>query len=101
MTDNNDDDDDLLERVSSMADHLKLKGNDRRKYIHDHMTRSGYRMEPTYVRDDDGDDDDDDTDEPFFGRRRANRNDGEDRRSSRRRSGQSGRRGSQADNWYS
>jgi hypothetical protein len=51
------DDDDLLETVTKMADRLKLKGRDREKYVHEHMTRGGYRAVPRYVRDDDGDDD--------------------------------------------
>jgi hypothetical protein len=65
-----DKDDDLFETVSAMADRLKLKGQERTKYVHDHMTRGGYRAIPQYVPADDGDDDDDDDDTPFFSRKR-------------------------------
>ena len=66
-----DKDDDLYETVSAMADRLKLKGQERTKYVHDHMTRGGYRAIPQYVPADDGDDDDDDSDDtPFFSRKR-------------------------------
>lgn len=51
--DNGDDD---YAHVSAMADRLKLKGRDRSKYIHDHMTGFGYKMVPSYVRDEDDDD---------------------------------------------
>ena len=100
-----DDTDDLHDQVLAMADRLKLTGNDRRKYIHEHMTRGGFRMEPTYVKDD-GDDDDDDRD-PFFGKssgsrsasRRRSRDDDDDRGS---RSGRSrGDRRGGPDSWYS
>lgn len=100
-----DNDDDLHDKVTEMADRMGLKGNERRKYVHDHMTRSGYRMEPTYVPDDDRDGDDDDDDPPFFGRSRSarsssrsrNRDDDNDR------GGRSPRRGRSRsdDNWYS
>lgn len=65
-----DKDDDLLDAVNAMADRIGLKGGDRSKYVHDHMTRGGYKAVPTYVPADDGDDDDDDSDRPFFGSRR-------------------------------
>jgi hypothetical protein len=97
-----DQDDDFHDRVLEMADRIGLKGNDRRKYVHDHMTRGGYRMEPTYVPDDDGSDDDDDDDTPFFGKskrrsssRSRSRDDDDDRPRSRRK-----QRGG-ADDWYS
>jgi hypothetical protein len=99
-----DQDDDLHDSVTAMADRLGLKGNDRRRYVHEHMTRSGYRMEPTYVPDTDTDDDDDDDGSPFFGKSRSRsssrsrgRDDDDDRghRSPRR-----GRNRSD-DNWYS
>jgi hypothetical protein len=61
--------DDDYASVSAMADRLKLKGKDRTKYIHDHMTGFGYRMVPSYVRADD--DDDDDNGGRFFGRSRS------------------------------
>ena len=66
------DDDDLYDSVSNMADRLKLKGGERSKYIHEHMTRGGYKAVPNYVKADD-DDDDDDSSSPFFGSRRGNR----------------------------
>lgn len=62
----NDDNDDLFSTVTGMADRLKLSGKERQTYIHEHMTRSGYRMEPTYVPGGD-DDDDDDSSGGFFG----------------------------------
>jgi hypothetical protein len=52
--DDKDENDDYVS-VSRMADRLKLKGRERSKYIHDHMTGFGYRMVPSYVRDDDED----------------------------------------------
>lgn len=100
-----DDDDDFHGSVTSMADRLGLKGNDRRKYVHEHMTRGGYRMEPTYVPDDTRDDDDDDDDGPFFGRSRSRsssrsrRRDDDDSDRTPRRRGRSNRDG--PDNWYS
>lgn len=51
--------------VAAMADRLKLKGRDRSKYIHDHMTGFGYKMVPSYVREED----DDDGPSRFFGSR--------------------------------
>jgi hypothetical protein len=66
------DDDDLYDSVSNMADRLKLKGKERTTYIHEHMTRGGYKAVPNYVKADD-DDDDDDSGSPFFGSRRGNR----------------------------
>lgn len=67
-----DKDDDLLDSVTAMADRLKLKGKERGSYIHEHMTRSGYKAVPNYVRDD-GDDDDDDDSSSFFGGKRGSR----------------------------
>lgn len=69
-----DKDDDLLDSVNAMADRLKLTGRDRSRYIHEHMTRSGYRAVPQYVKDD-GDDDDDDS-SGFFGKKRRPNRDG-------------------------
>lgn len=54
------------ESVSKMADRLQLKGKDRSRYIHDHMTGFGYRMVPSYVREDE---DGEEEDSRFFGRR--------------------------------
>lgn len=90
-----DKDDDMHDRVLEMADRLGLKGNDRRKYVHDHMTRAGYRMEPTYVPGgDDSDDDDDGPDDPFFSRRKSNRD-------NRRASERPRRPRRDDDSWYS
>lgn len=55
------DTDDLLEQVTAMADRMGLEGADRRSYIHEHMTRSGYRAEPTYVREEQDESDRDDS----------------------------------------
>jgi hypothetical protein len=78
------DDDDLYDTVSAMADRLKLKGKERGTYIHEHMTRSGYRAVPNYVKADD-DDDDDDGGSGFFGgsRRRSGSSSGSRSRRSR------------------
>lgn len=57
-----------FDTVSGMADRLKLRGRDRQKYIHDHMTGLGYRHVPSYVKDDDDDDS-----SSFFGSRRRSR----------------------------
>jgi hypothetical protein len=56
--------DDFLTQVKSMAARMGLEGKDEQKYVHEHMTRAGYRMVPSYVLDDEtgGDDDKD-----FFG----------------------------------
>jgi hypothetical protein len=57
---NDKEDDDDMESVNRMADRLKLKkgSRERARYVHDHMTGLGYRMQPSYVRPDDDDDDD-------------------------------------------
>lgn len=97
-----DKDDDFHETVSAMAERLGLKGDDRRKYVHEHMTRGGYRMEPTYVPNDD----DEDEGGSFFGSsgRSRSRNDNDDnddrgnRRSSSSRSGN--RRSGRGSNWF-
>lgn len=82
---NDKDDDDLFESVNAMADRLKLKGKERGTYIHEHMTRSGYRAVPNYVKADDDDDDDDDGGSPFFGGKRKSSGSGSSSRRSRRR----------------
>ena len=81
---NNDKEDDLYESVSRMAERLGLKGSEKGKYIHEHMTRGGYKAVPNYVLADDGDDDDD-KGSGFFGgggrsrsRQRRNRDDDDD-----------------------
>lgn len=102
-----DQDDTFHDDVLRMADRLGLKGDRRRKYVHEHMTSGGYRMEPTYVPDDSGDDDDDDDKDSGFGlgrsrsrsRGRSSRDDDDGDSGRSGRSGKSGRGG--ADNWYS
>ncbi len=47
MADKNDDD--FFDQVSRMAERLGLVDDDRTKYVHDHMTRAGYKMIPSYV----------------------------------------------------
>jgi hypothetical protein len=80
---NKGDDDDIFDKVSEMAERLSLTGADRQKYVHDHMTRAGYNMVPSYVKGDN----DDDQEEDFFSRRKAKskngggRNRGDDDRS--------------------
>lgn len=92
----NEDEDDLQEQVEAMADRLGLKGRDRTRYVHEHMTRGGYRAVPQYVR---GDDDDDDDDDAFFGRSRRRRTrDSDD--DSRGRSRRSRSRDNDGDDWY-
>lgn len=49
------DKDDFLDTVVNMAERLGLEGDDRGKYVHEHMTRAGYRMVPSYVKEDEGD----------------------------------------------
>ena len=45
-----DNDDDFFDAVQSMADRLGLEGEDRAKYVHEHMTRGGYDAVPQYVK---------------------------------------------------
>jgi hypothetical protein len=97
-----DKDDDLFDTVSAMADRLKLKDGDRRTYIHEHMTRGGYRAEPTYVRDDKEDEDEDEGGSGFFGKSRSRdsqRGSSRDDRGSRDSGRTRNRRGD--DSWYS
>lgn len=92
-----DKDDDWHDKVLEMADRLELTGDSRRKYVHEHMTRAGYKMEPNYVRADD-DDDDDDSGEFFSSKRRSrrqSRDDDDDGKGSRR------RKSGGPDSWYS
>jgi hypothetical protein len=89
-----DKDDDYPDKVNEMADRLGLKGRERNTYIHEHMTRGGYRAVPNYVKADD--DDDDDHGSGFFGSR-SRRGSGGD--SSRNRS-RSRRSDSDDDTWY-
>lgn len=78
------DTDDLLEQVTAMADRMGLEGRDRRDYIHEHMTRSGYRAEPTYVREEQDDSDRDDSKgSGFFRKQGGDRDRGRGSRSDR------------------
>ena len=45
-----DNDDDFYDAVQAMADRLGLDGEDRAKYVHEHMTRGGYDAVPQYVK---------------------------------------------------
>jgi hypothetical protein len=88
-------DDDLHDSVSAMADRIGLKGRDRTQYIHEHMTRGGYRAVPQYVKDEG--DDDDEGGSGFFGgrsRSRGGRDRDDDRRSGSR------RKRDDDDDWY-
>ena len=75
-----DNDDDLMDAVTGMADRLKLKGSERQKYIHEHMTRGGYKAIPNYVKAEE--DEDEDKGSGFFGgggrSRRRSRDDDND-----------------------
>lgn len=78
------DTDDLLEQVTAMADRMGLEGRDKRDYIHEHMTRSGYRAEPTYVREEPEESDrDGDKGSGFFRSKGADRDRGRGNRSDR------------------
>jgi len=74
-----DKDDDLLDQVTGMADRLKLSGKERSTYIHEHMTRGGYKAVPNYVLADDDDDDDDKGSGFFSGGGRRSRDRGRSR----------------------
>jgi hypothetical protein len=96
-----DKDDDLQDTVSAMADRLGLKGKERQGYIHEHMTRSGYRAVPTYVLDDQDDEDDEEDSGGFFrGSSRRDR-DRDDSDRPRRSSGERRRGPRSGDDWYS
>ncbi len=43
----NDEEDDLFDTVTAMADRMGLKGDKRATYIHDHMTQGGYQQVQT------------------------------------------------------
>lgn len=51
MSDERKNDDSFLDTVLAMADKMKLEGDDKQRYVHEHMTRSGYKMVPSYVLD--------------------------------------------------
>ena len=87
-----DKEDDLYESVARMADRLKLEGEERGRYIHEHMTRGGYRAVPQYVRDEGDEDGGKSGGSSFFsGGRRRSSGDG----------GRSKSRRDQDDDWYS
>lgn len=44
MSFQNDDEDDLWDRVNDMADRMGLSGDKRQVYVHDHMTQGGYQQ---------------------------------------------------------
>ena len=92
-----DKDDDLYDTVSAMADRIGLEGDERSSYIHEHMTRSGYRAVPNYVREED-DDRDSRKGSSFFGSGDRDRDRDRGERRSRGRDDRGSRRGS--DNWY-
>jgi hypothetical protein len=46
--------DGFFDQVSAMAERLGLTDDDRAKYVHDHMTRAGYKMVPSYILEDEG-----------------------------------------------
>jgi hypothetical protein len=93
------DDDDLFDSVSAMADRIGLSGREKSRYIHEHMTRGGYRAVPSYVRDEGEDDDDDDGSSTFFGGRR--RRPTRDQESGGHGSGTRRRRSNDDEDWYS
>lgn len=95
-----DKDDDLLDRVNEMADRLELTGKERRTYVHEHMTRGGYKAVPQYVRGDE--DEDEDESSGFFASssRRRTREGGEDDDDRTRRRRQQSSRRRRSDDWY-
>jgi hypothetical protein len=40
----------FLSRVRGMGEAIGLKDDDLTKYTHEHMTRAGYKMVPSYVK---------------------------------------------------
>jgi hypothetical protein len=50
MTDDNDTDKDFAS-ITGMAKRLGLAGEEATKYVHDHMTKLGYKSRRTYFRD--------------------------------------------------
>lgn len=58
-----DNDDNLMNQVSEMADRLGLTGRDREEYMIRHARGLGFRVVPNFVRDDD----DQDSGGGFFG----------------------------------
>jgi hypothetical protein len=92
------DDDTMYDDVSAMADRLRLKGRERERYIHEHMTRSGYRAVPNYVLDEEGDEDEE-GEGGFFGGGRRRPRERRDREGGRPRPSRRGSRDD--DDWYS
>jgi hypothetical protein len=91
-----DQDDDLFDSVTAMAERIGLSGKDKDRYVHEHMTRGGYRAIPQYVKDDEQDEQDD-RGSGFFGSRRTRPNRDRDQDQDRGRG--SGRR-TRDDDWY-
>lgn len=91
--------DSLFDDVSNMADRIGLKGKDKERYIHEHMTRGGYDAVPSYVRREDDDESEEDGGSGFFGSsgrgRGSQRREREDDRGGRRPP-----RRSSDDDWY-
>ena len=52
--------------VAAMADRMGLTGEDRAKYIHNHMTKLGHKPRMSYVPGEDRDDDEGDDGDGFF-----------------------------------
>jgi hypothetical protein len=50
------DTDDFLSQVTAMAEKVCKDDDEKKKYIHQHMTRAGYEAIPTYVKKEDGKD---------------------------------------------
>ena len=86
--------DSLYDDVSAMADRLKLTGSDKRRYIHEHMTRSGYKAVPTYVLAED-EDEEEEEESGFFGSGKRRPREHRDRQGGR------SRRPRDDDDWYS
>lgn len=42
--------DDIFDKVTGLADEIGLAGREKMTYIHEHMTRLGYEMIPSYKK---------------------------------------------------
>jgi len=93
--------DSLFDDVSAMADRIGLSGKDKERYIHEHMTRGGYRAVPSYVRQEEEPEEEDEDGSGFFGNSGTKRRPRErrDREGGRPREPRGGR--SRDDDWYS
>lgn len=83
-----DKEDDFFDQVSRMAETIGLSGKEAQRYVHEHMTRAGYDMVPSYIRKEQDGDDRDRDDFFSFQRPRARRtrsNDDDGDRDSRQR----------------